>query len=144
MLLASLANLPSFLRDFGYKAFRKNFLSLIFFFTIILALKCFWGNEAQIYIQSTFGMWWNGRFAAWTCNWQICSNCMMLSCQHGQESLSKEVSIPLLNLSHEESRVFWGKKRMGQEKWPLSVYCGVIMINNDIWHSAMAHKTEHQ
>ncbi len=45
-------------------------------------------HSHQISIQqSTFGMWWNGRFASWMCSRQICSNCMMLSCQYGPKSL---------------------------------------------------------
>ncbi len=39
----------------------------------------------QISIQySTFGMWWNRRFASWMCSRKICSNCVMLSCQYNQ------------------------------------------------------------
>ncbi len=36
-------------------------------------------HSHQISIQeSTFGMWWNGRFTSWMCSRQICSNCVML------------------------------------------------------------------
>ncbi len=39
-------------------------------------------HSHQISIQqSTFGMWWNGRFTSWMCSRLICSNCVMLSCQ---------------------------------------------------------------
>ncbi len=42
-------------------------------------------HSHQISIQySTFGMWWNGRFTSWMRSWQICSNCVMLSCQYDQ------------------------------------------------------------
>ncbi len=55
----------------------------------------------QISIQkSTIGMLWNGRFASWMCSRQICSNCVMLSCQYGANSL-RNVSNTLLNLCHE-------------------------------------------
>ncbi len=64
----------------------------------------------QISIQwSTFGMWWNRRFTSWMCSRQICSNCVMLSCQYGPKSL-RNVSKTLLNLCHEESRQFWRQK----------------------------------
>ncbi len=67
-------------------------------------------HNHQISIQrSTFGMWWNGRFASWMCSRQICSNCVMLSCQYGPKSL-RNVSKTLLNLCHEESRQFWRQK----------------------------------
>ncbi len=33
------------------------------------------------------GMWWNGRFPSWMCSRQVCSNCVMLSCQYGPKSL---------------------------------------------------------
>ncbi len=54
-------------------------------------------------------MWWNGRFASWMCSRQICSNCVMLSCQYGPESL-RNVSNTLLNRCHEELRQFWRQK----------------------------------
>ncbi len=54
---------------------------------------------------STFGMWWNGRFTSWMFSRQICSNCVMLSCQYGPKSLIN-VSNTLLNLCHEELRQF--------------------------------------
>ncbi len=51
-------------------------------------------HSHQISIQlNTFGMWWNGRIASWMCSRQICSNCMMLSCQYGPKSL-RNVSKP--------------------------------------------------
>ncbi len=59
--------------------------------------------------KSTFGMWWNGRFATWMCSQQTCSTCMMLSCQYGPKSL-RNVSSTLLNLCHEELRQFWRQK----------------------------------
>ncbi len=49
-----------------------------------------------------------GDFASWMCSRQICSNCVMLSCQYGQKSL-RNVSSTLLNLWHEELR-FWRQK----------------------------------
>ncbi len=67
-------------------------------------------HSHQISIQqSIFGMWWNGRFASWMCSRQICSNCVMLSCQYGPKSLNN-VSNTLLNLCHEELRQFWRQK----------------------------------
>ncbi len=54
-------------------------------------------------------MWWNGRFTSWMCSRQICSNCVMLSCQYGPKSL-RNVSNTLLNLSHKELRQFWRQK----------------------------------
>ncbi len=63
-------------------------------------------HSHQISIQySTFGMWWNGRFTSWMCSRQICSNCVMLSCQYGPKSL-RNVSNALLNLCNEELRQF--------------------------------------
>ncbi len=46
---------------------------------------------------------------SWMCSRQICSNCVMLSCQNGPKSLSN-VSNNLLNLCHEELRQFWRQK----------------------------------
>ncbi|KAF7652374.1 hypothetical protein LDENG_00097700 [Lucifuga dentata] len=63
-------------------------------------------HSHQISIQySTFGMWWNGRFVSWMCSRQICSNCVMPSCQYGPKSL-RNVSSTLLNLCHQELRQF--------------------------------------
>ncbi len=86
-------------------------------------------HSHQISIQqSTFGMWWNGRFASRMCSWQICSNCVMLSCQYGPKSL-RNVSNTLLNLFHEELRQFWrqkwvqpGTNKVYLIKWSVSVY----------------------
>ncbi len=83
-------------------------------------------HSHQISIQSsTFGMWWNGRFTSWICNWQICS--VMLSCQYGPKSL-RNVSKTLLNLSHKEFRQFWrqrgvqpGTSKVCLLKWPVSL-----------------------
>ncbi len=69
-------------------------------------------HNHQISIQeSTFGMWWNGRFASWMCSRQICSNCVMLSCQYWPKSL-RNVSNTLLNLCHEELWQFWRQKEV--------------------------------
>ncbi len=54
-------------------------------------------------------MWWNGRFTSWMFSRQICSNCVILSCQYGPKSL-RHVSNTLLNLCHEELRQFWRQK----------------------------------
>ncbi len=59
--------------------------------------------------QITFGMWWNGRFASWMCSRQICSNCVMLSCQYRPKSLSN-VSNTLFNLCRGELGQFWKQK----------------------------------
>ncbi len=50
-------------------------------------------------------MWWNGRLALWMCTRQICSNCVMLSCQYGTKSL-RNVSNTLcwIKAEHEELR----------------------------------------
>ncbi len=67
-------------------------------------------HSHQISIQySTFGIWWNGRFTSWMYSRQICSNCVMLSCQYGPKSL-RNVSNTLLNVCHEELRQFWRQK----------------------------------
>ncbi len=73
-------------------------------------------------------MWWNGRFASWMCSRQICSNCVMLSCQYGPKS-QRNVSNTLLNQCHEELRQFWrqkgvqpGTSKVYLIKWPVSVY----------------------
>ncbi len=52
-----------------------------------------------------YGMWWNERFTSWMCRRQICSNCVMLSCQYEPKSL-RNVSKTLLNLCHEKIRQF--------------------------------------
>ncbi len=39
------------------------------------------GHQISIQ-QSIFGMWWNERFTSWMYSRQICSNCVMLSCQY--------------------------------------------------------------
>ncbi len=72
-------------------------------------------------------MWWNERFASWMCSHQICSNCMMPSCQYGPKSM-RNVSNTLLNLCHEEIRQFWrqkgvqpGTRKVYLIKWPVSV-----------------------
>ncbi len=41
------------------------------------------------------------RFVSWMCSRQICSSCVMLSCQYGPKSL-RNVSNTLLNLCHED------------------------------------------
>ncbi len=58
---------------------------------------------------------------------QICSNCMILSCQYGQNSL-KNVSNTLLNLCHKELRPSWRQKAVQPGtsnvyliKWPVSL-----------------------
>ncbi len=72
-------------------------------------------------------MWWNGRFPSWMCSRQICSNCVMLSCQYGPQSL-RNIFNTLLNLCHEELRQFWrqkgvqpGTSKVYLIKWPVSV-----------------------
>ncbi len=64
----------------------------------------------------------------WMCSWQICSNCVMLSCQYRPKSL-RNVSSTLLNLCHEELKQFWSQKgvqpgtsKVYQIKWPMSIY----------------------
>ncbi len=82
-------------------------------------------------------MWWNGRFASWMCSRQICSNCVMLSCQYGPKSL-RNVSNTLLNLFHGELRQFWRQKRVQPStskvyliKWPVSV-CVCVCVDHFI------------
>ncbi len=85
-------------------------------------------------------MWWNGRFTSWMCSRQICSNCVMLSCQYGPKS-RKNVSNTLLNLCHEEFRQLWGQKgvqpgtsKVYLIKWTVSVYIHTInVIVNSYW-----------
>ncbi len=73
------------------------------------------------------------RFASWMCSWQICSNCVILSCQYGPKSL-RNVSNTLLNLFHKEWRQFWrqkgvqpGTSKVYLIKWPVSV-CVCVYI----------------
>ncbi len=73
-------------------------------------------------------MWWNGRFPSWMSSRQICSSCVMLSCQYGPKSL-RNVSNTLLNLCHEELRQFWRQRGVQPDtskvyliKWPVSVF----------------------
>ncbi len=57
------------------------------------------------------------------------TNCVMLSCQYGPESL-RNVSNSLLNLCHEELRQFWRQKGYKQGlliKWPVSVCVGMYI-----------------
>ncbi len=78
------------------------------------------------------GMWWNERFTSWMCSRQICSNCVMLSCQYGPKSL-RNVSKTLLNLCHEELRQFWRQKgkvtsKVYLIKWPVSVPIHILWM----------------
>ncbi len=77
--------------------------------------------------QSSFGMWWNGRLASWMCSWQICSNCVMLSCRYGTDSL-RNVSSITLNLCHGKIKAVLKAKggptrycKVSLIKWPASV-----------------------
>ncbi len=81
-------------------------------------------------------MWWNERFASWMCSRQICSSCVMLSCQCGPKSL-RNVSNTLLNLCHQELRQFWRRKGVQPgtsnvylKKWPVSVYTHTHLSNS--------------
>jgi len=84
-------------------------------------------------------MWWNGRFTSWMCSRQICSNCVMLSCQYGPKSL-RNVFNTLLNLCLEELRQFWKQKGVQPNKVPVSVYSIYIhltdMVTRYIWYSS--------
>ncbi len=67
---------------------------------------------------------------------QICSNCVMLSCQYGPKSL-RNVYNTLLNLRHEELRQFWrqkgvqpGTSKVYLIKWP--VYSLIKMGKNEL------------
>ncbi len=73
-------------------------------------------------------MWWNEILSSWMCSRQICSNCVMRSCQYGPKSL-RNVSNILLNLCHEELGQFWrqrgvqpGNSKVYLIKWPVSVF----------------------
>ncbi len=90
-------------------------------------------------------MWWNERFTSWMCSRQICSNCVMLSCQYEPKSL-RNVSNTLLNLCHEELRQFWrqkgvqpGTSKVYLIKWSVSVYQNCVfylvirIAKNFIW-----------
>ncbi len=64
---------------------------------------------------------------------QICSDCVMISCQCGPKSL-RSVFNTLLNLCHEELRQFWrqkgvqsGTSKVNLIKWPVSV-CVCVYI----------------
>ncbi len=81
-------------------------------------------------------MWWNERFASWMFSWQICSSCVMLSCQCGPKYL-RNVSNTLLNLCHQELRKFWrqkgvqpGTSNVYLKKWPVSVYTHTHLSNS--------------
>ncbi len=63
-----------------------------------------WPPQSQS--QSNRAPLWNGRFTSWMCSRQICSKCLMLSCQYGPKYL-RNISNTLLNLCHEELRQFW-------------------------------------
>ncbi len=74
-------------------------------------------------------MWWNRRFASWMCSRQICSNCVMLSCQCGPKPL-RNVSNTLLNLCPEELRQLWRQKGVqpGTSKVYLYRVCVCVYI----------------
>lgn len=72
-------------------------------------------HHHQVWVHySTLGVWWNRRFTSLTCSWQICSICVMLSCQYGSES-QRNVSGTLLHPRDKELRQFC-------EKGPVSIY----------------------
>jgi len=89
-------------------------------------------HSHQISIQqSTFGMWWNGRFASWICNRQICSNCVMLPYQYWPKS-QRNVSSTLLNLYHEELRQFRRQK---------GIQAGTSKVYLIKWHVSVCHNS---
>ncbi len=49
------------------------------------------------------------REISWKCSRQICSNCVIISCQYGSKSL-RNVSNTLLNLCHKEIRQVWRQR----------------------------------
>lgn len=63
-------------------------------------------NHQSLIQYGTVGLWYNGRFTAWMCNWQICSNYMIQSFQHGPASQSN-VPTPGWNPCNKELRLFW-------------------------------------
>ncbi len=94
-------------------------------------------------------MWWNGRFTSWMCSRQICSNCVMLSCQYGPKSL-RNLSNTLLNLCHEELRQFWrqkgvqpGTSKVYLIKWPVSVYPSMVPHCLQAYFSFFFYKMRH-
>ncbi len=81
-----------------------------------------------------------GGFVSWMCSWQICSNCVMLSCQCGPKSL-RNVSNTLLNLCHEELRHFWRRRGVQPDtskvyllKWPVCVCVCVYIYIHTVSH----------
>ncbi len=94
-------------------------------------------HSHQISIQySTFGMWWNER--SWMCNWQICSNCVMLSCQYGPKSL-RNVSHTLLNLCHEWIKAVL-KAKGGHQHNVNSVLCERVYSKRKwLWKKETCH-----
>ncbi len=67
-------------------------------------------------------MWWNGRLTSWMCSRQICSNCVMLSCQYRPIS-------PCWIYAMKNLRQFWRQKRVQRStskvyliKRPVRVY----------------------
>ncbi len=84
--------------------------------------------------------------ASWMCSWQICSNCVKLSCQYGQKSL-RNVSNTLSNLCHEEFRQFWrqngvqpGTSKVYLIKWPVSVYVCIYILYIYIYIYISCHR----
>lgn len=67
-------------------------------------------NDLSSLDLSPFGTW----LSLWTCSWQICNNCVMLSCKYGPRSLRNLPNI-LLNLYHGTIRHprHWGMQCLG-------------------------------
>ncbi len=104
-----------------------------FMTTVYHLLMYFQQDNASCHKAQIISDWFlehdeNERFTSWMCRRQICSNCVMLSCQYGPKSL-RNVSNTSLNLCHEELRQFWrqkwvqpGTSKVYLIKWPVSVY----------------------
>ncbi len=67
-----------------------------------------------------------GSFASWMCSRQICSNCVMLSCQYGPKSLSN-VSNTLLNRSQRIKTVLKAKGSPNRQWSMMRTYFDIMV-----------------
>ncbi len=67
-----------------------------------------------------------GSFASWMCSRQICSNCVMLSCQYGPKSLSN-VSNTLLNRSQRIKTVLKAKGSPNRQWSMMRTYVDIMV-----------------
>lgn len=79
--------------------------------------------------QSTFGMWWNRRFASWMCCQKICTNCVTVS---GGWSYLRNVSSNLLIVCHKHLWYFLTQKGVQsgiKQGVPNEVYSACIIVH---------------